>query len=387
MPAFPEFERAEFEGRWERAHAGMRTRGLDALLVTTEANYRYLVGHATQAWMNRARPLFGLLPREGEPLLLAGASESSVARATSWVTDIRAFAALVEPGIAELAQAIRDRGLATGRIGCEFGLAQRLGMPLADFRSLQHRLPGAEFVDGGDLLWTLRRVKSPAELAYLRRAAAITGEAVTATLAAVRPGWSERDVYQHVATGVMRLGADRPGYAPVNADARGPDSLTGGPTTRTLRAGRMVYMGAGCALHGYWSDQVRVFAVGRATDHQRQMYRVMHEAFDRCFAMMRPGVAVRDVMRTSLAVLEAGGAGPYAGRLGRIGHGTGLDLSEPPSINLDDPTVLEAGMVLYLEPNFVTAEGNFLVEDTVLVTPEGCELLSSRAPAELPVIA
>jgi len=98
-------------------------------------------------------------------------------------------------------------------------------------------------------------------------------------------------------------------------------------------------------------------------------------------------VSVRDVMRTSLAVLESGGAGPYAGRLGRIGHGTGLDLSEPPSINLEDPTVLEAGMVLYLEPNFVTAEGNFLVEDTVLVTRDGCELLSARAPTELPVIA
>ena len=149
----------------------------------------------------------------------------------------------------------------------------------------------------------------------------------------------------------------------------------------------MVYMGAGCAYHAYWSDQVRVFAVGRATDHQRRLYAVMHEAFESCFAIMRPGVAVRDIMRTSLAVLEAGGAGPYVGRLGRIGHGTGLDLSEPPSINADDPGVLEPGMVLYLEPNFLSPEGNFLVEDTVLVTENGCELLSSRAPAELPVIA
>jgi Xaa-Pro aminopeptidase len=386
MPDYAEFDRAEFEERWERARAGMRQRGLDALLVTTEANHRYLSGHATQAWMNRARPLFCLLPRTGDPLILAGASESSVARNTSWIIDVRAFTALAEPGVTELVQAVHDRGLATGRIGCEFGMAQRLGMPLDDFRSLQQRLPGAEWVDGGTLLWELRRVKSATELVYLRRAVAITSEAVIATMAAVRPGWSERDVYQHFVTGVMRLGADRPGYAPVNADARGPDSLTGGPTARRLEAGRMVYMGAGCAFHGYWSDQVRVFAVGRATDHQRRMYRVMHEAFDRCFAMMRPGVPVRDVMRTSLTVLEAEGAGPYAGRLGRIGHGTGLDVSEPPSINLEDPTVLEAGMVLYLEPNFVTPEGNFLVEDTVLVTPDGCELLSPRAPAELPVI-
>jgi Xaa-Pro aminopeptidase len=364
----------------------MHARGLDALLVTTEANYRYLSGHATLAFMNRARPLFCLLPRIGAPLVLAGASESSVARNTSWVADVRAFTALVEPGVAELAQAVRDRGLATGRIGCELGLAQRLGMPPNDFRALQERLPGAAFIDGGDLLWALRRVKSAAEVTYLRRAATITSEAVTATLAAVRPGWTERDVYQHAATGVMRLGADRPGYGPVNADARAPDSMTGGPTARRLEPGRMVYMGAGCAYHAYWSDQVRVFAVGRATDHQRRMYAVMHEAFDRCFAMLRPGVPLSDVARMSLAVLEAGGAGPYAGRLGRIGHGTGLDLSEPPSINLDDPSPLEAGMVLYLEPNFVTPEGNFLAEDTVLVTKDGAELLSSRAPAELPVI-
>jgi Xaa-Pro dipeptidase len=274
---------------------------------------------------------------------------------------------------------VHDRGLTTGRIGSELGLAQRLGMPPSDFRTLQQRLPVAAFVDGGDLLWALRRVKSPAEIAYLRRAAAITSEAVAATLAAVRPGWSERDVYQHAATGVMRLGADRPGYGPVNADARAPDSLTGGPTARRLQPGRMVYMGAGCAYHAYWSDQVRVFAVGRATDHQPRMYAVMHQAFERCFAMMRPGVPVGDVLRTSLAVLEAGGAGPYAGWLGRIGHGTGLDRSELRSINADDPAVLEAGMVLYLEPNSVTPEGNFLVEDTVLVTEAGCELLSSRA--------
>jgi Xaa-Pro aminopeptidase len=385
-PAYPEFDRAEFEARWERARAGMHARGLDALLVTTEANYRYLSGHATLAFMNRARPLFCLLPRDGDPLILAGASESSVARGTSWIGDVRAFTALVEPGVVELVQAVHDRRLTSGRIGCELGLAQRLGMPPNDFRTLQQRLPAAAFVDGGDLLWELRRVKTPAEVAYLRRAAAITSEAVAATLAQVRAGWTERDVYQHAATGVMRLGADRPGYGPVNADARAPDSMTGGPTARRLQAGRMVYMGAGCAYHAYWSDQVRVFAVGRATDHQRRMYAVMHGAFERCFAMMRPGVPVRDVMRTSLAVLEAGGAGPYAGRLGRIGHGTGLDVSEPPSINADDPAVLEAGMVLYLEPNFVTPEGNFLVEDTVLVTEGGCELLSARAPAELPVI-
>jgi Xaa-Pro aminopeptidase len=210
---------------------------------------------------------------------------------------------------------------------------------------------------------------------------------VAETLRAVQSGWTERDVYEHLASGVLRLGAERVGYMPVNADARGPDSLTGGPTARRLEPGRMVYMGAGCAYRAYWADQVRVFTVGRASDHQRRMYDVVQRAFDRCLGMIGPGVPVRDVMQQSLAELEASGGGQYAGRLGRIGHGTGLDLSEPPSINLEDPTVLQAGMVLYLEPNVVTPEGNFLVEEVVAITADGCEVLSTRAPRELPVIA
>jgi Xaa-Pro aminopeptidase len=387
MPDYAEFGRPEFEDRWERARAEMREQDLDALFVTGEANYRYLSGHATQAWMNRARPLFCVLPRDGDAVIVAGASESSVARNTSWITDIRAFTALSQPGVAELVRAFRDRGLASGRIGCEFGAAQRLGMPLTDFRALEQLLPAARFVDAGDLLWLLRRVKSEAELAYLRRAVEITSQAVAETLRAVRSGWTERDVYQHLASGVLRLGAERVGYMPVNADARGPDSLTGGPTARRLEPGRMVYMGAGCAYRAYWADQVRVFVVGRASDHQRRMYDVVQRAFDRCLGMIGPGVPVRDVMQQSLAELEASGGGQYAGRLGRIGHGTGLDLSEPPSINLEDPTVLQAGMVLYLEPNFVTPEGNFLVEEVIAITAKGCEVLSTRAPRELPVIA
>ena len=194
-------------------------------------------------------------------------------------------------------------------------------------------------------------------------------------------------MYQHVAARVMALGADRPGYLPLNADSHAPDSLTGGPTERPLLAGRTVYLGAGCVYRGYWSDLVRCFAVGRASEHQRQTYRSVHRAMDRCLAIMRPGVPVADVMRASLAEFETAGVAECVSRAGRIGLGTGLDLSEPPSISLDDPSVLEPGMVLYIEPNCQTAEGNFMVEETVVVTPDGVEMLSTRAPAEMLVVA
>ena len=164
----------------------------------------------------------------------------------------------------------------------------------------------------------------------MKEAARITNEAVSDTLRVVKPGWTERQVYQHVASGVMSRGADRPGYIPVNADSHAPDSLTGGPTDRTLRAGRTVYLGAGCTYRGYWSDLVRCVAVGRASDHQREMYAVTHEAMDRCLAVMKPGVPVIDVMLASLQVFDAAGLSKHVSRSGRIGLGTGLDLSEPP---------------------------------------------------------
>jgi Xaa-Pro dipeptidase len=386
-PVYAEFSKQEFEERWDRSRAEMDRAGLDALLITGESNYRYLSGHVTQAWLNKARPLFMVLPRVGDPVLVVGGSETSVARNTSYVRDIRFFRTFAEPGVVELTELLRERCGATRTIGCELGTAQRLGMPPADFGALKERLPGFRFVDAADIFWRLRLVKSAAELAYIRRAISITNEAVAKTLTRVRSGWSERQVFQELASGVMLLGADRPGYIPVNADAHAPDSLTGGPTERRLEIGRMVYMGAGCAYHGYWADQVRVFAVGPASDRRRQMYRIIQQALDRSLATIKVGTPVAEIMRATMAEFEGAGVSKYTGRLGRIGHGTGLDLSEPPSINLEDPTILQAGMVLYVEPNFATEDGNFLVEEMVLVTPEGPEMLSMRAAAELPTVA
>jgi Xaa-Pro dipeptidase len=386
-PPAGDFTAGEIEGRWERARALMAEARIDALMLTSEPNYRYLSGHATQAFAIKARPLLMLLPIRGRPALVVAGSEAHGARRDSPVEDVFAFSGLVEPGLAELEAAIHARGLERSVIGCELGAGHRLGLSVNDFWRLQRRLPDARFVNAGQLLWRLRAVKSPAEIAWLRRAAAITDSAVAATLAEIREGWSERDVHRAVATKVMAAGADRPGYIPVNADSGAPDSTTGGPTDRLMQPDRTVYLGAGCVLRGYWSDLVRCFAIGEASDHKRQVYRAVSRARRRCFEVLRPGVTSEAVMRASLAVLEDEGLLAHVNTKGRIGHGTGLDLGEPPSLQLGETTPLEAGMVLYVEPSCLTAEGNFMVEEMVLLGPDGPELLSTPAPDELPVIA
>ena len=194
-PPLREFEPAEYAARWQRARTGLAARGLDALFITSEANYRYLSGHVTPFWVSKTRPLFFLLPLHSQPVVFVTASQVPAVRATSPVADVRAWEGFVAPGLDLVVQTLRELGLARGRIGAELGEEQRLGLPYADFLALQQRLPGAAFVDAAPLLWELRRLKSPAEIAYLRRAAQIASAAYRTLFAQVRVGMSEREVF------------------------------------------------------------------------------------------------------------------------------------------------------------------------------------------------
>ena len=381
---FAEFSREEFAGRWERARRLMAERGIDALLITEETNYRYLSGHVTQVWDNKFRPTFFIFPRERDPSLVVVASEESNARQTSFVEDVRTFIAFEAPGVPEMAEFLREIGART--IGCEWGTGQRMGMPYGDLQQLREALPDARFVDAGGLLWQLRLVKSPAEIAYVRRAVEINNTAMRDVFARLRVGMTERDVYRELATANVRQGADRPGYNPVNADTGAPDRLTGGPTERRLKRGNMFYIDTGCVYRGYWSDVARVMAIGEASAERRRAYEVVRRTQRRCVETIRPGVPIAELMRVCLREFEAAGVVEYTGRLGRIGHGAGLDLTEPPSINLEDPTIIQAGMVLYVEPNFVAPYGNFILEANVAVTEDGYEDFTDLPPEELPVI-
>ena len=385
-PSFSDFSRREIEIRHERARELMAASGIDALLATTESNYRWLGGHSSQAWQIKSRPLIAVLPIRGDPFLVIPGSERSGARLTSWIRDVRTFGSLHEPGLAELIEALRSRNITAGVIGCEFGPGHRFGLTISDFENLRTKLPNIRFIDAGDVYWQLRRRKSPAEIAYLSRAAAITSEGARLTISTIVPGFSEREIYQTLSRNLLNEGAERLGYMPVNADTHAPDSTTGGPTSRRTASGRMVYMGAGCLIKGYWSDAVRCFAVGKASKTQHATYRVIREASRRCIQLLRPGVKISDVVAASYGAFDEAGLSNRVNALGRIGHGTGLDLSEPPSIVANEDGVLEAGMVLYIEPNCQTEEGNFMVEETFLITENGCEMLGAAAPEDLPVI-
>ena len=384
MSVTPEFPRAEYEVRWRRARELMGRAGLDALLVTSEANYRYLSGHHSAFWLSKARPMMLLLPREPPPILFLTTNQLPQAAFMSPVQDIRSWDGFMAEAIPVLADAIREAGLGRGRIGAELGFKQRLGIPVTEFQRLQALLHEAAFVDAAEVLWRLRRVKSPAEVGCLREAARITGEAYQAMFDTVRPGMTEREAHRTFLVELFRRGAERPGYIPITSGAGHYHRRTGGPTDRRLEPGDRLWLDGGCSFQGYWADFSRTVAVGRCTAAQAAAYREVRAVTHGCLEEARPGRPIAALALRAQREFERRGF-PW-GAVSRVGHGIGLDLTEPPSIRADVDEPLQPGMVLTIEPTVVADHGLYQLEEIYAVTEAGHELLTAPAPPELRVV-
>lgn len=388
---FSDFPAEEYAGRMSRLRGLMEAGGLDAVLLTTDANLRYFTGHATHRWLHKFTALFALLPLKGAPVLIVPPIEAGQCALDSWVEDVRAYPAThVRAGVSTIAETIREMGLERGRIGMELGGVLWMRMPYENFALLQRELPRVAFADASQALWKARFRKSAGEVAYIRKAVKITDEAYRALFEAVKPGMTEREIHRLLAVEQLRQGAESPGSITVAShtgqDLRSCDRSHRRPTDRALSDGDLVIMDAGCVYRGYWSDYTRMFAVGQARAECKDAYRVVHECLQEVLAGIRPGVSMSDLVEIVVRRLKEAGYPEQAGRVSTIGHACGLDIIEPPFMHPDERNLLEEGMILTVEPSLYIDHGFFMIEEDVLVTDRGCEILSDPASPELPVL-
>lgn len=327
-----------------------------------------------------SRPSAVVLTRDDEPVVIVQLFHHADARRTSAARDVRAYKEFSNGAPMLVRDVLRERGIRRGRVGAELGYEQRLGMPPSEFRWLERETPGVEFVDAADLLWRLRMVKSDAEAACIRAACHITSRAYAALFSRFKEGMTEREAAAILAIAMLEEGADRPGLLDVTSGAGRYDRTSDAATTRVVQRGDMLWLDAGAIVNNYWADYSRAGVVGGPSAEQRAMQQVVNELTQRGVDMVRPGVAVADIARACYAGLER--LGRATNLAGRIGHGVGLCVTEPPHVATYDPTILEPGMVITVEPGIITDYGAFHIEQNVLVTRDGCEVLSI-APREL----
>jgi Xaa-Pro aminopeptidase len=257
-------------------------------------------------------------------------------------------------------------------------------MPWQLVEMIAKALPEVDYRDAAELIWSLRVIKSSSEIVHLRRSHEIVEKAFADVFPEVIPGMSERDIYQRLAIQMLAHGADRPGHILIASGLGNYARQSGGPTDRRLEVGDMLWVDMGCIVHGYWSDFSRCVVIGRATDSQRDVYRKIRTLTHDALAAIAPGAPVARMAEVAVAGLRELGLEKPLGT--RVGHGIGLDLTEPPSVSPADPAIAEPGMVLTIEPGKVTADGIYQLEEVFCVTEDGIELLTRPADIELPVV-
>lgn len=375
----------EFDRRVQCARELMGERGIDVLLVTDPVHYQYFTGHRAPG--HAGRPSIFVLPRDGQPALITMwvqqmFNELDGLPFPSWVEDKRFYTEFpFEPsrptdwGVADV---LRERNATRSTIAIELGEWTRLGLPVADYERLKADLPEARFIDGGTVAWGCRMIKSEWEIVQIRRACELSGRAWEGVLRELEIGHTARDIAKMIALAYDELG----GPMMFAGFARGATGEGG-----AFKAGDILYLDGGGTFGGYPTDFTRRAVFGAPSPRQLEEHRVALEIQAAMLDALRPGVPVASVFQIGVERTEAAGLRNYADHPAkRLGHGIGLEQGEPPSLSGADPTILKTGMVVTVEPKFYSEDGLVNPDEMVLVTDDGCEILSTIPDRGLHVV-
>jgi len=348
---------SEHAQRRSLAASGLAERRLDALLVSSPANVRYLTGFTGSNGIVVLRP--GSACLFTDPRYELQASEET------------ACTVLVARRPLYLAVAKWLSGKGTHRLGFEKGhLSQESFLLLDDQRPSAVRL-----VPSGGLVEDLRMIKSPAEIELIRRSVRLNSEAFERTIARARPGVSELELAAELDYRMRKLGAEKPAFETIVAF--GPRSAMphASPSAKALSRNELVLVDMGALREGYCSDMTRMAFLGRPGTRVKRLYRAVLEAQGAALAAVREGVTAEAVDRAARRVL--GARGLSRAFVHACGHGLGLEIHESPRLGRGDQTYLKAGMAVTIEPGVYLQElGGIRIEDTVVVTRSGCEILT-----------
>ncbi len=390
MPIHPPtrgFDTAEFETRTRKAQALMAAQGLAGLLLMSEPELRYFTGFQTLFWQSPTRPWFIFVPATGKPIAIIPAIGAALMR-QSWIDDIRTWSAPApqDDGIGLLTDLLSPLARTGETIGVMKGHETHLRMPLGDWERLVAALPGLRIADATGLVQGLRMVKSPAEIEKLAHICAIGSATFAAVPNFAHQGQPLDRVFREFRRAAIGAGADDAPYVVGGAGPGGYADVISPPTARPLAAGDVLMLDTGCTWDGYFCDFDRNWAIGHADDTARRAHDVLWRATEAGIEAARPGQTCRDLFEAMAAVIREMDAS--GGDIGRLGHGLGMQLTEQPSHAAFDTTELTENMVLTLEPSVSYGDGLMMVqEENIVIRSGGAILLTTRAPADLPVIA
>jgi Xaa-Pro aminopeptidase len=267
-----------------------------------------------------------------------------------------------------------------------FGKGARVGFE-ADFVSinflekLKEVLPKADFKPTTGLIESLSIVKDSEEIRRVKKAVHIADKAFDEILDEVRPGVAECDIALELEYKMRKLGAENVSFETIVASGLRSAMPHGRASTKKLHKGDFVTIDFGCFYKGYASDITRTVVLGKATEKQKRIYNIVLAAQKAACKAVKPGAASKHVDSVARDMIMKAGFGDYFGH--GLGHGLGMLVHDRPVLSPQSNDVLGAGMIVTVEPGiYISSWGGIRIEDDVLVTPNGGQILS-RSPKDL----
>lgn len=361
---------SEYQLRANQLRAEMALQNLDALLFYgwKRGQIFFVSGYYPNYIANVAMVL---LPRESEPALrIRFPFDLDRAKAESWIQDVGASGNVLN--LAEdCADICEQKGLSFARIGLVTGDNIMDEMPYSLFAALKKALPNVTWVEANDMIQSARLIKTPGEYEALKESARLADRGIKAARDAIKPGCTEYEVVASAEAEMRRNGADA--HLVVIA-SKGLRELIGPPENKVLEEGDNVILEAAVQKDGYWTQVAQVFYVGGPSEAQSKIYKDTYQAFMDGVDAVHPGNTCREVAEVIQASLERSG---YRGSIEQdFGHGIGLDLPEPPRIELKDNTIIKKGMVIVIHPAVrKMGVGGAFIGGTVLVHDDYVEII------------
>ncbi|MFH0839435.1 MAG: Xaa-Pro peptidase family protein [Candidatus Omnitrophota bacterium] len=226
-----------------------------------------------------------------------------------------------------------------------------------------------------NLLESLREIKDSGEIDAIKRAFAITKEALKEVKRVLSPNITEREVVLRIKESFIRQGAEGAAFEPIVATQPGASEPHYSAKAKKLGKDKPILVDLGAKYNGYNSDLTRVLPLGKMNTKFTALYQILLEAQKRAMDIIRPGARISDLDNAARQYIACKGFGRFFGH--SLGHGIGLEVHEKPTISARNTGLLREGMVFTVEPGiYIPGSGGLRLEDTVLVTKKGCRTLT-----------
>ncbi|EIT85455.1 proline dipeptidase [Fictibacillus macauensis ZFHKF-1] len=354
----------------------LKEQRIEGAFITSTANVYYLTGFRC---FPHERLLGVFVFAEQDPILVCPGMEVHQARTAGWEGEILPFSDTDHPWdlIAQrLPESFRDATLSIA--------VEKEHLSYARGMQLLALFPNATLVSAEHQLNEMRVLKTPEELAILRKAAALADYGVEVGVQTIAKGVSELELVAAVEQAVKKRGASEMSFATTILTGANSALPHGKPGLNEIQPGDFVLFDLGVVVDGYCSDITRTVAYQHVSDKQREIYETVRAAQQASLDASKPGSRIGDIDLAARRVIENAGYGDYFPH--RIGHGLGLDVHEHPSLNATNQEALKAGMVYTIEPGIYVPEvGGVRIEDDVYITENGHECLT-KFTKELTII-